>query len=43
MDFHRYCIKHAPRVLPIWQLILQDLGNTHPHGMARVIGLVVVR
>ena len=36
MNFHPYSIEHAPRALPIWQTIMEDLGQPHP---ARVLGL----
>ena len=39
MNFHPYSIDHAPRSLPIWQTILEDLGNPHPARVARVLGL----
>jgi predicted DNA-binding transcriptional regulator AlpA len=41
MNFHPYSIDHAPRALPIWQTILDDLGNPHPSRIAKVLGLGV--
>ena len=39
MNFHPYSIDHAPRALPIWQAIMEDLGNPHPRRVAKVLGL----
>ena len=39
MNFSPYSIGHAPRSLPIWQTILDDLGNPHPAAVARLLGL----
>ena len=39
MKFSPYSIGHAPRSLPIWQTILDDLGNPHPAAVARLLGL----
>ena len=39
MNFHPYSIEHAPRSLPIWQTILDDLGNPHPARVARALGI----
>lgn len=39
MSFSPYSLGHAPRALPIWQAILEDLGNPHPRAVARVLGV----
>jgi predicted DNA-binding transcriptional regulator AlpA len=39
LDFYR--ITRAPQRLPIWQLILADLGNPHPKEIAKVLGVGV--
>lgn len=39
MNFHPYSIEHAPRALPVWQTIMEDLGRPHPARVARVLGL----
>jgi predicted DNA-binding transcriptional regulator AlpA len=39
MNFHPYSIERAPKSLPIWQSILDDLGNPHPTRIAKVLGL----
>lgn len=41
MEFHPYSIEHAPRDLPIWHTILEDLNNPPPQRVARVLGLGV--
>lgn len=41
MKFSPYSIEHAPRSLPVWQTILDDLGNPHPARVAKVLGLGV--
>lgn len=41
MSFNPYSIEHAPRSLPVWQTILDDLGNPHPARVAKVLGLGV--
>jgi hypothetical protein len=41
MRFSPYSIGHAPRSLPVWQSILDDLGNPHPAAVAKVLGLGV--
>ena len=41
MNFHPYSLHRAPAALPIWQRILEDLGNPHPKEIARVLGLGV--
>lgn len=39
MNFSPYSLGHAPRALPIWQSIIEDLGNPHPRAVARVLGV----
>lgn len=39
MNFHPYSVEHAPRSLPVWQSIMDDLGNPHPARVARALGL----
>jgi predicted DNA-binding transcriptional regulator AlpA len=39
MKFQPYSLHHAPASLPIWQRIVEDLGNPHPRHLARVLGL----
>ncbi len=39
MNFHPYSLDHAPRALPVWQTILEDLGNPHPARIAKALGL----
>lgn len=39
MKIALYSIDHAPRALPIWQSILDDLGNPPPARVARVLGV----
>ena len=39
MKFNPYSIQQAPVSLPIWQVILNDLGNPPPKRVARVLGL----
>ena len=34
-------IKAAPRQVPPWQVILEDLGNPHPTRIAKVLGVSV--
>lgn len=41
MEFSPYSIEQLPRSLPIWQAILDDLGNPHPARVARLLGLGV--
>ena len=41
MKFQPYSIEHAPRALPIWQTIIDDLSNPHPARLAKVLGLGV--
>lgn len=39
MKFSPYSIGHAPRTLPVWQAILEDLGRPHPAAVAKLLGL----
>jgi hypothetical protein len=39
MKFNPYSIHHAPVSLPIWQTILDDLGDPHPKHIAKVLGV----
>lgn len=39
MKIALYSIDQAPRALPIWQSILEDLGNPHPARVGRVLGV----
>ncbi|WP_041929621.1 hypothetical protein [Methylibium petroleiphilum] len=39
MKLNLYSIDHAPRALPIWETILEDLGRPPPHRVARVLGV----
>lgn len=39
MKFSPYSIGQAPRALPIWQAILEDLGSPHPAAVAKLLGL----
>jgi len=41
MSFQLYSLDHAPPRLPVWQLILEDLGNPPPARVARVLGVGV--
>ena len=41
MRLQLFSLGHAPAALPIWQTILEDLGNPHPAEVARVLGLGV--
>lgn len=41
MKFHPYSIEQAPRTLPVWQSILEDLGNPPAARVAKVLGLGV--
>lgn len=34
-------LHHAPTALPIWQTILDDLGQPHPRQVAKVLGVGV--
>lgn len=39
MNFSPYSLGHAPRALPVWHSILEDLGHPHPRTVARVLGV----
>jgi predicted DNA-binding transcriptional regulator AlpA len=39
MDLRLYALDRAPRALPIWQLILSDLGDPPPQRVAKVLGV----
>ncbi|MBN9203847.1 hypothetical protein [Methylibium petroleiphilum] len=39
MTVNLYSIEHAPRALPIWQSILDDLSNPPAARVARVLGV----
>lgn len=39
MKIQLFSIHQAPSTLPIWQLILEDLGNPHPRQVAKVLGV----
>lgn len=39
MDLQLFSIKQAPRHLPVWHQILEDLGHPHPRTVAKVLGL----
>ena len=39
MSRQLYALERAPKALPIWQTILDDLGNPHPARVARVLGV----
>jgi hypothetical protein len=39
MHLQLYSIDSAPRNLPIWQAILEDLGHPHPTRVAKVLGV----
>jgi predicted DNA-binding transcriptional regulator AlpA len=39
MTLQLWGIDHAPRSLPIWHVILDDLGNPPPQRVARVLGV----
>ena len=41
MKFNPYSVDHAPVSLPVWQTILDDLGQPHPARVAKVLGLGV--
>lgn len=36
-----YSIEHAPRTLPVWEMILEDLGSPPAARVARVLGVGV--
>ena len=37
MNFSLFSIEQAPVALPIWQTILDDLGQPHPNRIAKVL------
>lgn len=39
MDLRLFSIENAPRTLPIWDLILDDLGRPPPERVAKVLGV----
>lgn len=39
MKFRPYSIHHAPKSLPHWQTILDDLGNPTARQLAKVLGV----
>lgn len=39
MTIQLHHIDHVPRALPIWQTILDDLGNPPAHRIARTLGV----
>jgi len=39
MEMQLFSILQAPSSLPIWQLILEDLGEPHPAQIAKVLGV----
>jgi len=39
MKVQLYSVEHAPRSLPTWQLMLDDLGNPPASRVARVLGI----
>lgn len=39
MKVNLYSIEHAPRALPIWETILEDLSRPPPARIARVLGV----
>ncbi len=41
MKLQLYGLGQAPRALPIWQTILEDLGRPHPAQVARILGVGV--
>jgi len=41
MKFSPYSLGHAPRTLPIWQTLLDDLGSPTPPQVAKVLGVSV--
>lgn len=41
MKFSPYSLHHAPASLPIWQSILEDLGNPSPAHVAKLLGVGV--
>lgn len=41
MQIRLHSINHAPAKLPIWELILEDLGHPSPRRIAKVLGVGV--
>ena len=41
MKIRLHSIDQAPKALPIWQAILDDLGDPHPRRIARTLGVSV--
>ena len=39
MGLDLYTVDRAPKTLPVWQLILTDLGNPNPIRVAKVLGV----
>lgn len=39
MSIQLFSVEHVPTTLPIWQMILDDLGNPPPVRVARVLGI----
>lgn len=39
MKFNPYSIELMPVALPVWQTILDDLGNPHPARVAKLLGV----
>lgn len=39
MDLQLFSIEHAPRAVPAWELILEDLGKPTPDRIARALGI----
>jgi hypothetical protein len=39
MELQLYSLGNAPLTLPIWQLILEDIGSPSADGIARVLGV----
>jgi hypothetical protein len=41
MKLRLHSIEHAPKALPIWQAILDDLGDPPTHRIARTLGVSI--
>ena len=39
MDLQLFSIEHAPRAVPAWELIIEDLGKPTPDRIARALGI----
>jgi predicted DNA-binding transcriptional regulator AlpA len=39
MKFSPYSIDRMPRQLPVWELLITDLGRPHPARIAKVLGV----